>query len=231
MKCDFKLNQGLNRMRMSQQPGMIIIYKSWCPVCTELKERLAISKEIDQLSNYIVMVVLKDNDEPEDRAFTPDGGYIPRVFFTNPDGRILYDIFNNKGDPRKNFGTNLKWETNLERGLQKIVSRQKPGMIVVHKSWCGACRNLKPKFEASKDIQNLSGGFVLISLSDDNHPKDLKYMPDGDYVPRIMFINPQGSLLVEVINQDGSTEYKYFYSDAESIARSMKHVLNQYPDR
>lgn len=132
---------------------------------------------------------------------------------------------------RKNFGTNLKWETNLERGLQKIVSRQKPGMIVVHKSWCGACRNLKPKFEASKDIQNLSGGFVLISLSDDNHPKDLKYMPDGDYVPRIMFINPQGSLLVEVINQDGSTEYKYFYSDAESIARSMKHVLNQYPDR
>lgn len=131
---------------------------------------------------------------------------------------------------KKNFGTNLKWETNLEAGLQKIITRQKPGMIVIHKSWCGACRALKPKFESSKEIQNLSGGFVMISLADDNHPKDIKYMPDGDYVPRILFLNPQGGLVTEIINEDGSSEYKYFYSDPESIARSMKRVLNKYPD-
>ncbi|EEB19224.1 thioredoxin domain-containing protein 12 precursor, putative [Pediculus humanus corporis] len=120
---------------------------------------------------------------------------------------------------KKNFGTSLKWETTLETGLQKIITRQKPGMIVVHKSWCGACRGLKPKFESSKDITHLSEGFVMISLADDNHPKDGKYMPDGDYVPRIMFLNPQGVLLFDIINED-----------AESIASSMKRVLNKFPD-
>lgn len=66
------------------------------------------------------MVVLKDNDEPEDRAFTPDGGYIPRVFFTNPDGRILYDIFNNKGDPRyKYFYTN---DRELIPNIKRVIN-------------------------------------------------------------------------------------------------------------
>lgn len=127
------------------------------------------------------------------------------------------------------FGTNLKWETSLEAGLKKIKTTRRPGMLIVHRSWCGACRGLKPKFEASKDIEMLSNGFVLISLVDDSQPKEKKYMPDGDYVPRILFINPQGIVMTEVINEEGSTDYKYFYSDAESIARNMKRVLDIYP--
>lgn len=127
------------------------------------------------------------------------------------------------------FGTNLKWETSLEAGLGKMKTTRRPGMLVVHKSWCGACRGLKPKFEASKEIETLSTGFVLISLVDDSQPKEKKYMPDGDYVPRILFINPQGIVMTEVINEVGSTDYKYFYSDAESIARSMKRVLDVFP--
>lgn len=131
---------------------------------------------------------------------------------------------------KKKFGTNLKWETNLEAGLQKILTKQKPGMIIIHKTWCGACRNLKPKFEASLEISNLSGGFVMISLGDENQPQDVKYMPDGDYVPRVIFLDPQGAVLVEVINEEGSSDYKYFYSDAETIAKSMKTVLKKYMD-
>ncbi|KAL0280421.1 UNVERIFIED_CONTAM: hypothetical protein PYX00_001716 [Menopon gallinae] len=98
-------------------------------------------------------------------------------------------------------------------------------MIVCHKSWCGACRALKPKFESSKDIEALSVGFVLISLEDDNLPKDPKYMPDGDYVPRVLFLNTQAKVMTEIINESGSHEYKYFYSEPEHIVRSMKKAL------
>lgn len=126
---------------------------------------------------------------------------------------------------RRNFGKNLNWEKNLVLGLEKVKEKQKPGMIVCHKSWCGACRALKPKFESSKDIEALSASFILISLEDDDLPKDKKYMPDGDYVPRVLFLNSQGVLMTDVVNDRGSQEYKYFYSEPEQIVRSMKKVL------
>lgn len=103
MKNFGKLYPGIHKMRQSNQPGMILIVKTWCPVCGELNRSLTMSREIDQLSNYIVIVLLRDDDEPEDKAFSPDGGYIPRVFFTNPNGNIMYDVYNNKGDPRYKY--------------------------------------------------------------------------------------------------------------------------------
>lgn len=138
-----------------------------------------------------------------------------------------FHIANHAG--KINFGTTLKWETSLERGLVKIKATRRPGMMIVHKTWCGACRTLKPKFDAHREIEALSTGFILISLSDDNQPKEKKYMPDGEYVPRILFINPHGIVMTEVINENGSADFKYFYSDADSIAKSMKRVLDVFP--
>ncbi|EEB19223.1 thioredoxin domain-containing protein 12 precursor, putative [Pediculus humanus corporis] len=109
MKADVKLNQGINRMKASKQPGMIMIYKSWCPVCTELKNKMTNSREIDHLNE----------DEPDSQAYSPDGGYIPRIFFTNPNGNILYEIFNTKGDPRyKYFYTT---DAELIPNMRKVI--------------------------------------------------------------------------------------------------------------
>lgn len=139
-------------------------------------------------------------------------------------GKNIREIF-----AKRFFGSNLVWETNLDAGLDKIKSSQRPGMIVCHKSWCEACRKLKPKFSTSREIETLSCGFVLISLMDDDLPKAKKFQPDGDYVPRILFVNPQGTVMVEIINEEGSSDYKYFYGEPSSIARSMKKVLAMYP--
>ena len=46
----------------------------------------------------------------------------------------------------------------------------KPIMMVVHKSWCAACKQLRRKFEMSSEIEALSHLFVMSNVEDDDEP-------------------------------------------------------------
>lgn len=47
---------------------------------------------------------------------------------------------------------------------------------------------MKPKFASSSEIEALSKHFVMVNTQDDEEPSGSKYMPDGGYVPRILFL-------------------------------------------
>ena len=49
------------------------------------------------------------------------------------------------------FGDKIDWVT-----LDEAKQLKKPIMLVIHKSWCGACKALRPKFAASEEIAELS---------------------------------------------------------------------------
>lgn len=119
----------------------------------------------------------------------------------------------------------MKCETSLSAGIKKISETKRPGMVIIHKSTCGACTNLKSKLLASREIDHLSNSFVVISLMDDSAPREPKYYPDGKYVPRILFLDPSGQLMKEVINIGGNSQYKYYYSNTTSLINSMQRVL------
>lgn len=82
------------------------------------------------------------------------------------------------------FGNNYIWAGSLESGIQIATHHRKPVMLIIHKSWCTACKNLKPKFAASPEIQALSKHFVMVNLADDEEPNSTTYAPDGTYIPR-----------------------------------------------
>ncbi|KAJ6662553.1 hypothetical protein lerEdw1_011690 [Lerista edwardsae] len=61
---------------------------------------------------------LQDEEEPKDDTFSPDGGYIPRILFMDPSGRVHPEIINERGNPSyKYFYTNAEQEINDETFL------------------------------------------------------------------------------------------------------------------
>lgn len=82
------------------------------------------------------------------------------------------------------FGNNYVWANSLESGLKIATNHNKPVMVIIHKSWCSACKKLKPKFASSDEIQALSQHFVMVNLVDEDEPQNGSFAPDGTYIPR-----------------------------------------------
>ncbi|XP_054764538.1 thioredoxin domain-containing protein 12-like [Lytechinus pictus] len=102
----------------------------------------------------------------------------------------------------------------------------KPLMLVIHKTWCGACKALKPKFAASEEILKLSSNFVMVNVEDDEEPEGSEFQPDGGYIPRILFLNSDGAVQTDLYNTKGNPKYKYFYSNADMVTTAMQLAAN-----
>ncbi|CAL8103475.1 unnamed protein product [Orchesella dallaii] len=123
------------------------------------------------------------------------------------------------------LGKHINWHR-LDDGLAAAKEQAKPLMLIIHKSWCGACKSLKPKFSESQKISKLSKKFIMVNTMDDDEPPMDIYKPDGGYVPRILFFDPEGELYKDVVNEEGNPEYMYYYYDELSIVGSMEKVVD-----
>lgn len=249
-----KLDHVLKEAKVSKKPIMMVLHKSWCQISQDLKPKIAESKEIAELSKNFLLVNLEDDEIPKDGKYDADGSYVPRIVFLDSDGKLKKEIDNEDTSLDKTkyfyktaeeiiksmkklipetegldrgFGKQINWMP-MEKGLEEAKKSEKPVMLIIHKSWCGACKALKPFIAESKLIPELSKKFVMINVEDDEEPKDDQFDVDGKYFPRIFFLNNEGKVQRDLHNMDLEfIKFKYFYNDDEELVNTMKTALKK----
>lgn len=65
----------------------------------------------------------------------------------------------------------------IDEGLAAAKESNKLAMVVVHKSWCGACKRLGPSFAGEQRVKDLADNFVMINVHDDGACSDSQPPP------------------------------------------------------
>lgn len=60
---------------------------------------------------------------------------------------------------------------------------------------------------------------------------EAEFKPDGGYIPRILFLTPQGEVMSEVVHAGGNPKYKYYYAEPRSIVTAMADAKAQVAAR
>ncbi|XP_063159792.1 anterior gradient protein 2 homolog [Candoia aspera] len=124
----------------------------------------------------------------------------------------------------RGWGDQLIWTQTYEEALFKSRTSNKPIMIIHHLEDCPHSQALKKVFSEHKDIQKLAENFILLNLIYETTDKHLA--PDGQYVPRIMFVDPSLTVRADITGRYSNRLYAYEPQDTSLLYSNMQKALN-----
>ncbi|KFP01152.1 Anterior gradient protein 2, partial [Calypte anna] len=129
----------------------------------------------------------------------------------------------------KDVGKKDTKETTAKPKLPQTLSRgffftsNRPLMIIHHLEECPHSQALKKVFAEHKEIQKLAEKFILLNLVYETTDKNLS--PDGQYVPRILFIDPSLTVRADITGRYSNRLYAYEPSDISLLYSNMQKAL------
>ena len=107
----------------------------------------------------------------------------------------------------------IKWQEH-EAGLAAAAKDKKPICLIVYTEWCPHCSAYSKLFHEAAVVEQAKK-FVMIRLDSDKQKETArKYAPDGNYIPRTLFLSSAGTLDSSI--QAPNPNYKYFYNERNS---------------
>jgi len=132
--------------------------------------------------------------------------------------------------PADGWNERIAWR-GLDEGLREAKQSGMPLMMVVHTSWCGNCQKLKRTFNSDPTLEQLSEQFVMVHVDQDQHPEATLYGPDGQYIPRVIFLDEDGSVNQSLQNPNRPHQYRYFYTPQEDLVATMRQALDRHGNK
>jgi len=248
-----KMDDALLTAKENTKPILLLVTRSKCKPCAKLVEEFQSSEEFVEQSQKFILAKAEDKEEIGKLGpYKTEGKYVPKILFINHNGILMrtLDNKNKKSDKTKyfykkvadvlismevclkhqhmdsGFGKDYIWY-DWQSGLAAAKEQNKPIIALFHQDWCGACQRLKPNFAASDEIKEVADKFIMINTDDDEIVKESeKYKADGEYYPKILFLDSDGDLLEEEINY--GTKHKHvlhYYGGGKEVRKSMDRVL------
>ncbi|CAF94244.1 unnamed protein product [Tetraodon nigroviridis] len=150
------------------------------------------------LSAFLVLVVA-----------STEGKYIPKT------GRRVPQLLS------RGWGDQLIWAQTYEEALYWSRSNNKPLMVIFHLEDCPHSQALKKIFSEDVEIQKtVDEDFVVLNLVYETTDKHLS--PDGQYVPRIIFVDPTMTVRADITGRYSNKMYAYETGDIKLLLSNMK---------
>lgn len=124
----------------------------------------------------------------------------------------------------RGWGDDITWVQTYEEGLYNAKKSNKPLMVIHHLEDCQYCQALKKVFAENEELQNLAKeNFIMLNLMHETTDKNLA--PDGQYVPRIMFIDPSLTVRADITGRYSNRLYTYEPQDVPVLIENMKKAM------
>lgn len=108
------------------------------------------------------------------------------------------------------WGGAIPWRE-WDEALRTAKAEHKPVCVVVYADWCPRCKELAPEF-AKPEVVSAAAGLIMVRQDQDEAASWLqdKLGRYGRYVPRVLFLDPNGDVREDL--QSGHPRYPYFYA-------------------
>ena len=126
--------------------------------------------------------------------------------------------------------TAIQWKP-LAEGLAEAAAKKRPVCLVVFTTWCPHCKKYSRIFSDPRIVQEAQG-FVMVKLDQDrSEAESARYAPDGQYIPRTLFLTANGDVDLKI--HTGRTQYRYYFDEADAgdLLAAMKSARKKLSKR
>lgn len=98
-------------------------------------------------------------------------------------------------------GAEINWQ-DARAGIYEAANQHRPVIMVFHAPWCGVCKRFRTIFRDPRIVTE-ARNFVMILIDvDKDRSLNGAFSPDGTYVPRTLFIDPNGDVSKDLVGKD-----------------------------
>lgn len=118
-------------------------------------------------------------------------------------------------------GSEINWR-DPKSGIYEASRTGKPVIMVFHATWCTACKRYRAVFNDA-GIVTAAKDFVMI-LVDADQEKQINgaFSPDGTYVPRTLFIEPEGNVSDKLVGKEAQYPHTIDIDKPDELLALMK---------
>lgn len=121
----------------------------------------------------------------------------------------------------------IEWQL-FDHGQRLALSEGKPILFLAHTTWCPHCMRYREVF-FNDEVVKLVNAFIPV-IVDRDLQSDItaRFAPDGDYIPRTMFLTPEAQLVRELRYRN--TEFNYFvdYDDPSNLIKYLRRAIRYF---